>query len=313
MDSSERTSPTTSVLYSYPAVIPHRVEMLSPLLAARCIEGLPRGEEGDDHEPQDTTDSYIQIAIEVTFPNLVQAFLDDAFARALRWQEENPVDPEFQDEDDQFLAEFASIFFRTPLSQSTLAGHGLPPFSNVATACLKIRGPIWMEVVAIDDLGVSAFVLEKVRIERQKYIFDRISQAARERRVLSREESAAIRASLPKYPRKTLHFRLTDGSQEIDAYEINGPLPHISLDETYVGHKLRLENFHIISGKAYIMPSNVAEIGVIPPQLWDGMHTVSPHTRMEKEVRLCQVRLEWYHREIPLELTAALRFQLSRN
>ncbi|EAU83821.1 hypothetical protein CC1G_13138 [Coprinopsis cinerea okayama7 len=277
----------TSVLYSPPGAIPDRVEMAPPS-PARCMEGSSSDDGGDAYEPQDNTHSYVQIAIEVTFPNLDQAFLDDAFAHALRWQEENPIDPTFQDKDDQLLAAFASIFYRTPLSQSTLPGQGLPPFSDAATACLKIRGPLWMEVVSIDDLGVSAFQLERVRLERRRYILDRVSQAARERKVFSRDESAAIRATLPKYPRKTLQLRLTDGSQEIDAFEINGPLPHISLDETFIGHKIRLENFHIISGKAYIMPCNIAEVGGPPPELWDGMHTVTLHTRMEREVQLCQ-------------------------
>ncbi|KAG2003611.1 hypothetical protein CC2G_004203 [Coprinopsis cinerea AmutBmut pab1-1] len=211
-----------------------------------------------DSSEDDTLDtsgsslSYIRAAIEVTFPNLNQEFLKQTYSSVSQWQQKNPVDPEFQDRDEQFLAEFSSIFYRTPLSRSMMEGNRLPPHSNLVTTCRKIRGPHWMEVLAIEDLGVSAFLLEKVRQERQQCILDCVSQAARERRSLSQDDRAALRASLPKYPR------------------------------------IKLERFNIVSGRIYILPSNVVDVGGAPVDLWDGKHTDTLHARMERELRFAQ-------------------------
>lgn len=93
--------------------------------------------------------------------------------------------------------------------------------------------PVLVQIMEITEIGVSAFQLEQIR-------------AAREERVLAGigdeegEEDGDIEVDgegpMPKYPRRTLHFQVSDGATIFEAMEYR-PLPQLGLGSTKLGYK----------------------------------------------------------------------------
>ena len=110
-----------------------------------------------------------------------------------------------------------------------LPGTGLPP--NVSDLNkTKIPGsPILVEIIAITEIGASAFNLQNVRQARMEYA-DLAGLAEEEQ---DEEEATGV----PKYPRSMLRFQLSDGSIVLEAIEYRR-IPDFELGETPLGLKV---------------------------------------------------------------------------
>lgn len=122
-------------------------------------------------------------------------------------------------------------------------GTGLPEVSRFAG---NLSGPpLLVQIMAIKDMGISAFQLEQIR-------------AAREERTLAGvgdeegEEDGDIdvegEGPMPKYSRGTLLLRLSDGATEFEAMEYR-PIPQLVLGVTRLGYKV---NYIIVIGPSMI-------------------------------------------------------------
>ncbi|KAG2005520.1 hypothetical protein CC2G_001920 [Coprinopsis cinerea AmutBmut pab1-1] len=200
-------------------------------------------------------------------PTLKTEFIRQSCAQLIT--EKNGHLPDGNVEEDEFLEAFDVLFYRCELRTATEPGTGLPKHLPLYITCKRIKGPeIWLEVKSICDIGISGFTLERIRLERQRQMFEAIATAAKESRHLERDEIDALRRSLPKFPRGTLLFTLSDGHEDIDALELE-PLPGFSLESTYVGHKIQVRDLPIICGKAFLTSSNIVAHGARPYELWD--------------------------------------------
>ena len=103
-------------------------------------------------------------------------------------------------------------------------GTGLPPRVNLPSTITTIEGPIVLELVHMVEVGVSAFTLERVRLDREVEMLSRFSEAARSGTPPSTFDIAKWEASLPLYPKNSLKLYLTDGEIELEAMELK-PLP----------------------------------------------------------------------------------------
>lgn len=145
-------------------------------------------------------------------------------------------------EEDQSLsptADFQAFYntvkqqlLKSNLADSMQAGTGL---RNIEKFSGNLTGPpVLVQIKQITDIGVSAFQLEQVR-------------SAREERFLAGdgeeegEEEGDIEVEgegpMPKFPRGTLHFELSDGQVVLEGMEYR-PLHELSLGKTQLGFKV---------------------------------------------------------------------------
>ncbi|KAJ3537019.1 hypothetical protein NMY22_g5783 [Coprinellus aureogranulatus] len=146
--------------------------------------------------------------------------------------------------------------FHSRLEDITVPGTGLrPPTSRILPHGI-LHGPILLEIVHIEEVGVSAFELESVRQERARIKHQRRIEQVR--RIVTPREDDAIqpRPILPVYPRSRIKVYFTDGFTLLEAVECER-LPDIVLGETPMGRKVSLENAPIIAGVAHLHPANV--------------------------------------------------------
>lgn len=117
------------------------------------------------------------------------------------------------------------------LSDSMLAGTGLP--RNIDTAIVAtLSGPaVLVEIRSITDIGVSAYNLDKVR-------------QAREERIADGEENEGEgdvdvegEGPIPTYPRSMLSLEISDGLTTLKAMEYRS-LPELKLGTTPLGYKV---------------------------------------------------------------------------
>ncbi|KAG8947655.1 hypothetical protein FRC04_010589 [Tulasnella sp. 424] len=145
------------------------------------------------------------------------------------------------------------------LDDSMLPNTGLPEnITSLAKGRIgKPPNPILVQIVSLTEIGHSAFQLLNVRQTR----IDRADLAGLiEAGVEDEEESEPI----PKYPRSTLSFELSDGSTVIRAMEYK-KMPGLELGVTPLGCKLMLKNVLVISGIAFLEPATV--------DIFQGSHT----------------------------------------
>lgn len=121
------------------------------------------------------------------------------------------------------------------LADSMLSGTGLD--GGISQATTKLHGPpVLVQIVAITEIGVSAFQLEQVRVAREERTKAGIGN-------IEGEEDGDVEVEgegpMPKYPRGTLRFRLSDGQTIINAMEYR-PLPQLTLGNTELGYKVNL-------------------------------------------------------------------------
>lgn len=133
----------------------------------------------------------------------------------------------------QFVAALKSQLLQSDLKDSMLHGTGLEP--GIGTATKALRGaPVLVQIVAMTEIGTSAFQLEQTRAAREERM------KAGEGNVEGDEEGDVEvegEGPMPKYPRGTLRFQLSDGATVFDAMEYR-PLPALTLGNTPLGFKV---------------------------------------------------------------------------
>lgn len=131
---------------------------------------------------------------------------------------------------DQILSHLERQLLESDLSASMLPGTGLPP--NVSELDnTTLRGPpILVEVIAMTEIGSSAFNLQNIRQARIEHA-DLAGLAEEE------EQNDDEGARVPRYPRSMLRFQLSDGVTVLNAIEYRR-LPDLELGETPLGFKV---------------------------------------------------------------------------
>ena len=96
-----------------------------------------------------------------------------------------------------------------------------------------------MEIVHIEEIGVSAFELETVRQERARIKHQRRMEKVHG--IVAPQEGGMPqpRPILPDYPRNRLKIHFTDGFSMLEAIECEH-LPEIILGETAMGQKVKV-------------------------------------------------------------------------
>ncbi|KAI0694628.1 hypothetical protein BC835DRAFT_1544869 [Cytidiella melzeri] len=149
---------------------------------------------------------------------------------------------------DTILYNVEAQLLQSDLTDSMLAGTGLPP--NISELNnVTLRGlPILVEIVAITEIGHSAFSLQNVRQAR----IERADLAG----LAEEEENDGDDRPIPNYPRSMLKLVLSDGSTIVNAIEYKR-LPEFKLGETPLGFKMLLKDVTIRRGIAFLEPSKV--------------------------------------------------------
>ncbi|KAL6307427.1 hypothetical protein BKA93DRAFT_727364 [Sparassis latifolia] len=129
---------------------------------------------------------------------------------------------------DEIIQHVESQLLQSNLSDSMVAGTGLP--TNIPPIDkTMITGPaVLVEIISITDVGQSAFTLQNVRQAR----IDRADLAG------LAGDGDDDEGPIPKYPRSMLRFQLSDGSTVLQAFEYRR-LPELELGETPLGYKVR--------------------------------------------------------------------------
>ena len=101
----------------------------------------------------------------------------------------------------------------------------------------NLRGPpVLVQIIAITDIGISAFQLEQIRAAREERLTSGVGDEEGEE---DGDVDVEGEGPMPKYPRGTLRFKLSDGVTTLEAMEYR-PLPKISLGPTPLGYKVRI-------------------------------------------------------------------------
>lgn len=109
-------------------------------------------------------------------------------------------------------------------------GTGFPPDVLTLNNVRLTGPPILVEIVAIMEIGQSAFSLQNVRQTR----VDREDLAG----LAGSDEDAEDEGPIPKYTRSMLRLELSDGTSILPAIEYRR-LPELELGVTPPGYKVR--------------------------------------------------------------------------
>ncbi|EGN98889.1 hypothetical protein SERLA73DRAFT_53999 [Serpula lacrymans var. lacrymans S7.3] len=129
---------------------------------------------------------------------------------------------------DEYIKEVETQLLRSSLTDSMVAGTGLPPnTSEMANG--KISGkPVLVELTSITEIAHSAFSLQNTR----QTMIDRADLAG----LAEEDEDEEGRAI--KYPRGMLHLTLSDGVTKVKAIEYRS-LADLELGVTPLGYKVQ--------------------------------------------------------------------------
>ncbi|KDR78871.1 hypothetical protein GALMADRAFT_137857 [Galerina marginata CBS 339.88] len=182
------------------------------------------------------------------------------------------VDPEWLEgctqwlEDDQglspvndfpeFMERVKGQLLESDLLDSMLHGTGLDP--HITRMNGNLRGPpVLVQIIAVTEIGSSAFQLEQVRAAREERLLAGVGD-------VEGEEDGDVEVEgegpMPKYPRGTLRFQLSDGATILEAMEYR-PIPQIILGTTPLGFKLQLKGTRIQNGMALLEPATIILLG----------------------------------------------------
>ena len=114
-------------------------------------------------------------------------------------------------------------------------GTGLDVHIKNSTGNLK-GPPVLVQIIAISDIGTSAFQLEQVRAAREERLLSGVGNEEGEE---DGDVDIEGEGPMPKYPKGTLRFQLSDGVTILEAMEYR-PLPEITLGPTPLGYKVML-------------------------------------------------------------------------
>lgn len=136
------------------------------------------------------------------------------------------VDPIAQKE--EFLNNVENQLLESNLCDSMVSGTGMPDNALAMNNERLLGQPILVEIIAIDEIGHSAFNLQntrQTRIEREDLAGLAMQEGVEE-----------DEGPIPKYPHTMLKFHLSDGNVTLPAIEYRA-IPDIKLGETPLGYK----------------------------------------------------------------------------
>ncbi|EIN09806.1 hypothetical protein PUNSTDRAFT_125847 [Punctularia strigosozonata HHB-11173 SS5] len=150
---------------------------------------------------------------------------------------------------------------QSSLSDSLQPNTGIPPSvldGSIQRSALGGRAACLVEVVALDEVGHSAFSLMNVRQAR----IDRADLAGLAREREGGEEGGEGQdeedeGPVPRYPRSMLKLTLSDGTHEFKAMEYKR-IPELKLEDTPLGYKIALlPTTQFRRGVAYLEPGTI--------------------------------------------------------
>ncbi|EAU85475.2 hypothetical protein CC1G_06376 [Coprinopsis cinerea okayama7 len=162
------------------------------------------------------------------------------------------------------LEEIESQLLKSDLYDSTIQDTGVPPaISNMETTTRISGPPVLVEIKDLTDVGISAFQLEQVRKAREERIQTLMRRNGGQPVQVEEDmegdggdlEIEGDEGPMPKYPRGTLMFHLSDGFTTFKAMEYK-PLPQLSLLTTPLGFKMQLKDVKVVKGVAHLEPIN---------------------------------------------------------
>ncbi|KDQ24756.1 hypothetical protein PLEOSDRAFT_1107687 [Pleurotus ostreatus PC15] len=143
------------------------------------------------------------------------------------------------------------------LSDSMVRGTGFPPDIGEMQGTRLPGRPILVEIVQIEEIGLSALSL-------QKTLESRLERAAagetEEGDPLEDDGIGEVGGRIPKYKRSMLKLHLSDGHVVIPAIEYR-PLPELELGVTTLGYKLQLKDALVRGGTVFLEPATVTLLG----------------------------------------------------
>ncbi|KAI0342854.1 hypothetical protein BDW22DRAFT_1394854 [Trametopsis cervina] len=136
---------------------------------------------------------------------------------------------------DTILYNVETQLLQSDLSDSMLAGTGLPANVSELDNTTLGRTPILLEIISITEIGHSAFSLQNTRQAR----IEKADLAG-----LAEEEGNNEDGTGPSYPRSMLKFELSDGSTVLKAIEYRR-IPELELGTTPLGFKVQRFRIYI--------------------------------------------------------------------
>ncbi|KAJ3515793.1 hypothetical protein NMY22_g14358 [Coprinellus aureogranulatus] len=159
----------------------------------------------------------------------------------------------------EYTDELENLILNAPFSNVMAKGSSGIPSAVGSKVHTVIEGPMVLELVHMTEVGVSAFKLELVRMERDRIFYEGLLELAQEGDVASTATILQMKDNLPDYPRQCLSLYLSDGFHELQFIEYR-PLP-FKLGRTSMGMKLRLTNVPFIGGVGYLEPGSIEVLG----------------------------------------------------
>ncbi|KAF4571215.1 hypothetical protein EYR36_008544 [Pleurotus pulmonarius] len=143
------------------------------------------------------------------------------------------------------------------LNDSMVERTGLPSNIREMQGTRLPGRPILVEIVQIEEIGLSALSL-------QKTLESRLERAAagetEEGDPLEEDGIGEVGGRIPKYKRSMLKLHLSDGHIVIPAIEYR-PLPELELGVTTLGYKLQLKDALVRGGTVFLEPATVTLLG----------------------------------------------------
>ncbi|KAG6862495.1 hypothetical protein C0995_000042 [Termitomyces sp. Mi166 len=205
-------------------------------------------------------------------PRVDPEWLDQCYEWAI--DSDPPLDPDT--DFDALIKKIDYQILQSNFNDSMLPGTGLPIHIAHTDTKTVLTGPeIHVEVIALTEIGHSAFSLNQTRLAREERI--------KEGNIVDDPEQegdidVAGEGPMPKYSRGMLHFQLTDGTTTVPAIEYRA-LPQLSLQDTPLGIKvvlftifnnceavlittqMKLKNVRVHKGIVWLEPETVVLLG----------------------------------------------------
>lgn len=136
---------------------------------------------------------------------------------------------------DTIIEQVNAQLLQSNLEDSMLPGTGLPPDVHDMPSGI-LEGPFLVEIVALSEIGHSAVSLQNVDNEMTEW---RKSDEARTNRGDDELDDDEDLGPMPQFPRSMLHFEVSDGSVNMQAFEYRPlPLHEFILGGTSLGYKV---------------------------------------------------------------------------
>lgn len=134
---------------------------------------------------------------------------------------------------EEFIEGVKTQLLASDLSDSMQAGTGFE--QNVLTMSGHLRGPPFLvQIIAITDISSSAYQLDQIRSAREERM---LAGEGNEEGEGDGDVEVEGEGPMPKYPRGTLRFQLSDGQKTIQAMEYRR-IPAFNLGNTPLGFKV---------------------------------------------------------------------------